>query len=99
MINIIQEILAGLGTSARYELVDHEHIRDLQSGLKFHLYDDKPFHITLDGSRIAEMRDFDVDEQTLFQQLKDKLTTTLKNQSRAAFQAAYKGVTTPTPAA
>lgn len=89
MINIIQEIITGLGTSARYELVDHEHIRDVQSGLKFHLYDDKPFKITLDGSRIAEMRDFDMEEQSLFQNLKDKLTTTLKNQSRAAFEAAY----------
>ncbi len=91
MINLINEILNGLDDgSGRFEMTNHEEIYDTKTNLSFHLYDNKPFQITSNNERIEEMRDFNNEEQSIFQQIKTKLDTTLKENSRKKFEDLYR---------
>lgn len=75
--------------AGRVELIDHDHLIDTQTGLKFHLYDPankyKKMHLSKDGKAVAWEADFykkDMKELDMLTKIKDKLVLVVTDGNR-----------------
>jgi hypothetical protein len=92
MIEVLNEIKSLIVRGdQRFQIVDHEHVRDTKTGIKLHLYDDKPFKVTLNDDYLADMRDFKLDEQTVMQEIKSHIDKIPIEANRSKFINIFKG--------
>ncbi len=92
MIEVIDEMMKGICEgNDRYHMVDHQHIHDTKTDLKYHLYDmdGEPMYVSHKDAMIAQARDFTPHEMTKFAELKKKLEELVTAKARAEFMRLY----------
>ena len=104
---LLRTTIDGIGDgSNRFHIIDHLHLHDTETNLKYHMYDSpEPFHITkfTDGTAVASMGDFiqNQEHMKLFTELKTKLdnvyqTTAQKNRDNLVQLFNNPDLSTPT---